>query len=87
MLETFEELAGYKKVKPFDCVGTFEEVNYAIALTIQNYEKEGIELPYLLQYYKDHYELVDTTEDITKRYNEQNNLPEDLDEILRKAIL
>lgn len=87
LLETFEELAGYKKVKPFDCVGTFEEVNYAIALTIQNYEKEGIELPYLLQYYKDHYELVDTTEDITKRYNEQNNLPEDLDEILRKAVL
>ncbi len=87
LLETFEELAGYKKVKPFDCVGTFEEVNFAISLTIQNYENQGIELPYLLQYYKDNHERVDTINDITKRYNEQNNLPKDLDEILRKAIL
>ena len=52
---------------PFECVGTFEEVNYAICKTISNFENgliddnakeyEGVrdDLPYLLNYYKENY--------------------------------
>lgn len=87
LLTTFLELTGNKETKPFDCVGTFEEVNFAISQTIQNIEKKGKQLPYLLQYYKDNYELVDTiNNDITKRYNEENNLTKEQDEILRKEV-
>ena len=87
LLTTFLELTGNKETKPFDCVGTFEEVNFAISQTIQNIEKEGKQLPYLLQYYKDNYELVDTiNNDITKRYNEENNLTEEQNEMLRKEV-
>lgn len=86
MLDTFLELTGNRETKPFDCVGTFEEVNFAISKTIQNIEEKGEKLPYLLQYYKDNYDLVDTTEDITKRYNEENNLNEEQNEILRKEV-
>ena len=87
LLTTFLELTGNKKTKPFDCVGTFEEVNFAVSRTIQNIEKEGKQLPYLLEYYKNNYELVDTiNNDITKRYNEENNLTEEQDEILRKEV-
>ena len=48
MLNTFIELCGYGEVKPFECVGTSEEVNYAISKTIKQLETEGKELPYLL---------------------------------------
>ena len=84
LLKTFLELTGNGETKPFDCVGTFEEVNFAISKTIQNLDKEEKELPFLLKYYKENYQLVDTSQDITKRYNEENNLNEEQDDMLRK---
>ncbi len=87
LLETFIGLCGYGEVKPFECVGTYEEVNYAISKTIKQLESEEKELPYLLKYYKENYELVDINTNIEKRYNEENNVPKEFDTELRKAIL
>lgn len=84
LLKTFIELTGNGETKPFDCVGTFEEVNFAISKTIENLQNK--ELPYLLKYYKDNYKLVNTTNDITKRYNEENNLNNEQNERLRKEV-
>lgn len=86
LLDTFSELTGNKETKPFDCVGTFEEVNFAISKVIQNLERNQRNLPCLLKYYKEHYKLVDTTQDITKRYNEENHLTEEQSKMLRKAL-
>lgn len=86
LLNTFIELCGYGKTKPFECVGTYEEVNFAISKTIQDLNKKNIKLPYLLEYYNKNYKLIDTSINITKRYNEENNLPKEFDKILRKAI-
>lgn len=86
LLTTFLELTGNGETKPFDCVGTFEEVNFAISKTIEKIENKKEKLPYLLNYYKENYNLVDTKEDITKRYNEENNLNEEQNEILRKEV-
>ena len=86
LLTTFLELTGNRKIKPFDCVGTFEEVNFAISKTIQNIEEKNEKLPYLLEYYKENYKLVDTSNDITKRYNEENNLTEEQNKMLKKQI-
>ena len=83
LLNTFIELAGKGSVKPFDCVGTFEEVNFAISKTIV---KINGELPYLLKYYKDNYGVMDLTQDITKTYNNENNLTEEQNLILRKEV-
>lgn len=66
--------------------GTYEEVNFAISKTVQNLNKNNIKLPYLLEYYNKNYKLANTDIDITKRYNEENNLEEEFDEILRRAI-
>ena len=82
----FIELTGNGETKPFDCVGTFEEVNFAISKTIENISENNMDLPYLLKYYKDNFELVDTTKDITKLYNEENNLNEEQNEMLRKEV-
>ena len=86
LLKTFIELIGNGETKPFDCVGTFEEVNYAISQTIKNIEKQNNQLPYLLKYYKDNYNLVNLYNDITMRYNDENNLNEEQNAILRKEV-
>ena len=83
LLNTFIELCGHGKTKPFECVGTFKEVNFAISKTIENLNNK--ELPYLLKYYNDNYK-TDNIEDLTKEYNINNNLPKEFDEILRGKI-
>lgn len=50
--ETLEQLVGIRQEKPFECVGSRPEVNFAIVLTIQRLEKEGKKLPKLLAYYR-----------------------------------
>jgi hypothetical protein len=47
----FDELTGIADVKPFECVGTVDEVNAALCLAMQQYD--GQELPYLLKYFKE----------------------------------
>ena len=86
LLQTFIELTGNGEVKPFDCVGTFEEVNFAATKTIMNIEEQNKELPLLLNYYKENYGLANTSEDITKRYNDENNLTDEQNEMLRKEV-
>lgn len=86
LLKTFIELTGNGETKPFECVGTFEEVNYAITTLIKKLEKEGKELPYLLQYYKNNCKESDIKEDITKRFNNENNLSDEQVTILKEAI-
>ena len=86
LLKIFIELTGNGETKPFDCVGTFEEVNFAISKTIMNIEKQNSPLPYLLKYYKDNYDLVDINNDMTMRYNNYNNLNEEQNAILRKEV-
>ena len=40
LLDIFIELTGYGKTKPFECVGTYEEVRYAITKTISKLDKQ-----------------------------------------------
>ena len=86
LLKTFVELTGNGETKPFDCVGTYEEVNFAISKTIENIENNGTELPILLKYFKENFNIVDTSKDITKLYNNENNLTEEQNEMLRKEV-
>jgi len=82
LLDTFKELLGYSEAKPFECVGTYGEVRFAVSLLI---EKLGDNLPYLLRYYKDNYPLsLDT--DYRLHYNENNNLDSSFESIVKDAI-
>jgi hypothetical protein len=49
LLKYLRELTGIDKTKPFECVGTRDEVNEALKLTIEKYK--GKELPILLKEY------------------------------------
>lgn len=84
MLKTFIELCGYGETKPFECVGTYSEIRYAISETIKKLNSEGKELPYLLKYYFDNYVLSD--EDLLSYYNEEHNVPEEFEKILRENL-
>lgn len=86
MLNTFIELCGYGKNKPFECVGTYEEINFAISKTIVNLEKGNKELPYLLSYYKEHYGVKEINNELIKQYNEYNNVPKEFASILKAKI-
>ena len=83
LLETFKELLGYSKTKPFECVGTYSEVRYAVSLVIQ--KLDGI-LPYLLQYYKDNYKLEDLNDRLESKWNDENNVPEEFINLVREEL-
>lgn len=85
-LDTLIDLAGYGKNKPFECVGTFEEVRYALTKTIHKIENDKENMPYLLQYYKDNYPLSDLSDNLLLRYNQENNLPDELNSLLKSTL-
>lgn len=70
LLKIFIELTGNGETKPFECVGTYSEVNYALTQVINKTKN----LPYLLEYYKEHYKLEDETIKPEKNWNNENNL-------------
>lgn len=83
LVKIFDELLGYSETKPFECVGTYEEVRYAVSKLINKLENN--KLPYLLQYYKNNYPLeLDT--DYEHLFNEENNLPEEYKKLVRKEL-
>ena len=82
LLNTLLELSGYSETKPFECVGTFLEVRYALSLTIN---KLGDNLPYLLKYYKECFGLELDTKYETE-FNLENNLDDKFIELIKKEV-
>lgn len=87
MLETFRQLIGIADEKPFECVGSRDEVNFAITQAIKNRENEGLPLPYMFGYYKttelwQEYEKKENP--LHTYYNETNNLPEEFARIVKE---
>ena len=80
--DTFVELCGFGEIKPFECVGTYEEVQYAVSEVIR--QNEGKNLPYLVQYYKDNFELREGN--FRTYYNNQNFVPEEFSKLLKDKI-
>ena len=82
LLNTLLELSGYSETKPFECVGTYGEVRYALSLTIQ---KLGDNLPYLLKYYKDNFGLSHDTK-YELEFNNENNLDDKFVQIVKEEL-
>lgn len=71
---TFYGLINPDTTKPFECVGTRDEINYAIQLAINNTTEQ---LPKLLDWYKNnyHYNLA-APQQVANYYNPEHNIPE-----------
>ena len=88
MKETLDQLIGIEEEKPFECVGSRDEINTAIVLTIKGLEDAGEALPCLLSYYKttDLYQTYRTRRDQYSSYYDGNNLvPDELAGLVRKC--
>lgn len=83
MLNYFLELLGKTDAKPFECVGTIEEVTYVV----NNLVKKEENLPYLLNYYKENFRLEDVNNEIITNLNEEHNVSDKLLELIRKELL
>ena len=75
----FDQLRGVAESKPFECVGTVEEVNSALSMTLARWYPD--KRPALLQDYEP--QPVVTRLDVM---NQSNNLPSGEFEIIQKAL-
>lgn len=78
------ELCGLSKNKPFECVGTREEVNLAIKQAI---DKRRNNLPYLLKQYLNKTEVIETEPfELHNYFNEINYVPKHYQDIIIKRL-
>lgn len=91
MLDYFIELIGLSEHKPFECVGSIDEVRLAVSLAIRKIEENGNELPLLFTEFKKR--GLYTPETIDDRnnscccsWNDENLLTEQFREILKKEM-
>ena len=68
----FDQLTGRQSTKPFECVGTIDEVNTALAMTIERYYS-NCQLPYLLKNYSKK-ELITPLNTLSDEHNLDDEL-------------
>lgn len=78
------QLTGDYANKPFECVGTYAEVQLALKLTID--KLQGEQLPVLLKKYQAEYGERSVDYELADEWNMENNLSGDQEDMLRKAL-
>jgi len=78
--ELFDGLSQNENVKPFECVGTYDEVNFALSKKYASYAQT--QLPQLLKNYQPRAMEYDLEVD----FEGENNLPQPFKEVLRERI-
>ena len=80
-----DELAGNSEYKPFECVGTIDEVRLALSKTFREH-KNG-DMPSLLRHFAETTEVDDSGWQRSLRYiNREHHVPDDLLPLLTKAL-
>ena len=85
--ETFDKLAGILPEKPFECVGSRDEVNESLNITVKNLKLQGKEPAYLLKRFKDGGYAKEPTGEYDRYYNSENLLPEKFQKALKKSVM
>lgn len=83
LLPILDELTGRSAIKPFECVGTPDEVQAALVDVINKYKGDG--LPFLLEQSK----VVTSShhfDQLLNSYEEENYLPNKFDKVLRHTL-
>ncbi|MBR6613478.1 MAG: hypothetical protein IKK84_01775 [Clostridia bacterium] len=74
--------------KPFECVGTKEEINLSLAMVIAKHKEQGKALPTLLKDYDASNEnLAENIKTAIYSWNEENNLPEEFAKKLKEYVM
>ncbi len=90
LLPVFRQLTGIDEVKPFECVGTTEEINLALNFSVQKYFSNN-PLPFLINYFILSGKRMPVSEKnfqetITMHFDENHNLTHELYAILKEFI-
>ena len=83
MINYFLDLLGKTDNKPFECVGTIDEVTFCVNNIIKNSDEK---LPYLLKYYKENYDLIEPNNDMLKLIDSNNNVPKELLDLIKEEL-
>ena len=73
----FDGLAGITDLKPFECVGTKSEFNFALMSLCKKLEKDGKELPLLCKRFRENVDERTIDENLLKEYNALNSVPDE----------
>jgi UDP-N-acetyl-alpha-D-muramoyl-L-alanyl-L-glutamate epimerase len=88
LIPVFDQLTGFAAEKPFDCVGTVDEVNVALRETIRRFGAG--DLPPVLRHYRDLFpsgaDGGDRFDETMMMYDTNNHLPEKFGELLKRWI-
>ena len=80
-------ITGKKKPKPFECVGTYEELLAGLRLSIKKLEAESKPLPYLLKYAKEKILARSQSLGLLTAWDENNFLTKEVSRNLKAQIL
>jgi hypothetical protein len=75
LAQVFNSLINPDTTKPFECVGTREEINYALKLAVED-ESTSTPLPKLLEWYRANYNPA-IQYNVADYYNAEHNIPEE----------
>jgi UDP-N-acetyl-alpha-D-muramoyl-L-alanyl-L-glutamate epimerase len=86
-----QELLGFAEHKPFECVGTREEMLVALYLGVQQAKARYSTLPALLRYVEadvvpQHSDLAQRARDILQAWSDQHHLPREYADLLKKQL-
>lgn len=87
LMEDFDKLCGILPEKPFECVGSRDEVNASITETISKYAAKQIQLPALLMHYQDAAVVPSIAFDkYIKQYSKEHALNDYFESIIKDAL-
>lgn len=88
LLHYFDQLCGFAEEKPFDCVGTIDEVNAAVQVAMLKYPVS--ELPFLLKHYhqkREYFHAVPhTSAELLSQFNTTHFVPDSFLNLLKAAL-
>lgn len=85
MTGMFDGLTGFSPVKPFECIGTREEVGAACKLACGQFERAGRPLPVLLERYASQAGTAFTADEkaLFRAFNDANHIPPAFEECVK----
>ena len=87
LINDFDKLCGIISEKPFECVGSIDEVNASINVIVSKYENEGIKFPKLLLHYKELEIANDLSfEKIISQYSNEHGMNKYFENIIKEAL-
>ena len=87
LMEDCDKLCGILPEKPFECVGSRDEVNASITETISKYAAKQIQLPALLMHYQDAAVVPSIAFDkYIKQYSNEHALNDYFESIIKDAL-